>query len=524
MPQPPKYQRTKDFTVDYGDQTDHAALNSELDSAASSINSIRTNLALIQRDDGGLKQGVVTADSVDPSFIDEISSGVVSQVEGAVAEAEAAAVSATNAALTATAASTDANASKISAANSATAATLASQSASTSANAAQVSQTAAAASQTAAAASQAAAATSAGDAATSATAAAASATAAANSATTATTQAGVATTKATEASTSAASASASLADFKSRYYGPLASDPSTDPNGNAIDVGDLYANTTTGELRRYSGSAWVTAFGGIPNDGTVTYPKLSSDLSLKLSGFKNRIINGNFRENQRAVSGTVTLSANQYGHDRWKAGAGGCTYTFAASGNDVVITITAGSLAQVIEDRNIEGGVYALSHEGTAQARIAINGASTTGAYAAATKSAPLVTAAANANQQITVEFSTGTVSKVLLEQGSAASAFERRGPYELRLCRRYFLSVPSNWTLAGNAPFVGWSLWSPHTFPEPMRTTPTVTPAWGGSPSGVASQVVTSITAETFSTQISSNTTGNFYTSLVSYTANAEL
>ena len=48
---------------------------------------------------------------------------------------------------------------------------------------------------------------------------------------------------------------------------------------------------------------------------------------------KNKIINGNFDINQRAVSGTVSLAAGEYGHDRFKGGAGGATYTFATSAN-----------------------------------------------------------------------------------------------------------------------------------------------------------------------------------------------
>ncbi|MFN5350882.1 MAG: hypothetical protein ACK5A0_15345, partial [Polaromonas sp.] len=62
------------------------------------------------------------------------------------------------------------------------------------------------------------------------------------------------------------------------------------------------------------------------------------------SGFKNRIINGQLNINQRGVSGTVTLAAGAYGHDRFKAGASGCTYTFATSANVTTLTITAGTL------------------------------------------------------------------------------------------------------------------------------------------------------------------------------------
>lgn len=157
------------------------------------------------------------------------------------------------------------------------------------------------------------------------------------------------------------------------------------------------------------------------------------------AALRNRLINGNFQINQRTVTGSVVLTAGQYGHDRWKAGAAGCTYTFAASGNDVVITISAGSLMQVIEDINVEGGVYAISNEGTAQARYAVNGGATSGAYAAATKAAPLVTTSATASQQVTVEFSTGTIHRAQCEPGTATTVFERRmATLELAMCQRY--------------------------------------------------------------------------------------
>jgi len=55
MPQPPAYQRGHDFGNDYADQIDRVAINNEFDGAASSINAIRHNLALIQLDDGRLR-------------------------------------------------------------------------------------------------------------------------------------------------------------------------------------------------------------------------------------------------------------------------------------------------------------------------------------------------------------------------------------------------------------------------------------------------------------------------------------
>jgi hypothetical protein len=47
-----------------------------------------------------------------------------------------------------------------------------------------------------------------------------------------------------------------LFSVSSTYYGPLAADPSTRPDGSARQVGDRYYNTTAGQERTWSGSAW----------------------------------------------------------------------------------------------------------------------------------------------------------------------------------------------------------------------------------------------------------------------------
>lgn len=62
MSQPLPYERTTDFTERDGDDTNHVALNAELDAAALTIQGLRVNLALIQRDDGKFKDG-----SIEPS-------------------------------------------------------------------------------------------------------------------------------------------------------------------------------------------------------------------------------------------------------------------------------------------------------------------------------------------------------------------------------------------------------------------------------------------------------------------------
>lgn len=130
----------------------------------------------------------------------------------------------------------------------------------------------------------------------------------------------------------------------------------------------------------------------------------------------NLIINGNFNVNQRAKSGTVTLSAGSYGHDRWKAGASGCTYTFATSANVTTLTISAGSLIQVVEGLNLKTGTVCLSWAGTAQGKIGAGSFSASG-----------VTGTATGGTNLNIEFNAGTVSSVQLNYGSVALPFVPR-------------------------------------------------------------------------------------------------
>jgi len=94
MPQPPAYNRDHDFGQDYPDQIDRVAMNSEFDGAASSINAIRENLALIQRDDGGLLDGIVTSDTLAPSLKAELYAEFEGGASAAVAAAQQAAADA----------------------------------------------------------------------------------------------------------------------------------------------------------------------------------------------------------------------------------------------------------------------------------------------------------------------------------------------------------------------------------------------------------------------------------------------
>ena len=224
-----------------------------------------------------------------------------------------------------------------------------------------------------------------------------------------------------------------------------------------------------------AGDGTLTAHGipEAPTDGKL-YSRQSSAWTPTIVPLgDNRIINGNFAVNQRGyVSGTALPAsptvANGYGHDRWKAGAGGCTYTFTALLPDTTITITANTLTQIIEAGMIEGGVYTLSWTGTAQARVYQGTPS--GSYAAS----PITTASLPAGVNTIVEFNTGTVTRVKLEIGSVVTPYNRQSlAKSLADCQRYYQALNNQlyaYSTTGSLILASW------TMSVQMRAAPTVT------------------------------------------------
>jgi hypothetical protein len=133
-----------------------------------------------------------------------------------------------------------------------------------------------------------------------------------------------------------------------------------------------------------------------------------------LGVLRNMLVNSLMTGNSRALTGSIVLAANARGHDCWKAGTGGCTYSVTAG----VVTITAGTLRQVIDGACGEAGVYTLSYTGTAQARINTNG------YASGVQSynRPL-------GEATSIEFGVGTFSLAQFERGYTPTEFERLSP-----------------------------------------------------------------------------------------------
>jgi hypothetical protein len=290
----------------------------------------------------------------------------------------------------------------------------------------------------------------------------------------------------------------------------------TQIDGWAITAGQVFLVRFAAALTLSNNISQVTGTGAAvrvsPNDSCIVratatntveillYTTVGGNVNLgsingtAVGGFKNRLFNGNFQLNQRGAAGAVVLAAGAYGHDRWKAGAAGCSYTFALSGLDTVITITAGSLIQVVEDKNVEGGVYTLSNRGTAQARIGVNGAAPAGAYASATA---LNSATATGFQTMSVEFTVGTLDRVQLESGSFASVYERRSyGTELALCQRYYTILPLEFVTYQSG---GVTFRQTVTLPVAMRVAPTITFPLGLNYTNASAGSAFSINTQTF-------------------------
>ena len=198
-----------------------------------------------------------------------------------------------------------------------------------------------------------------------------------------------------------------------------------------------------------------------------------NEIELK-SGRKNALINGNFSVNQMVVSGTVVLAAGEYGHDMWRAGSSGCTYTFSKTNNVTTITITAGSLEQEILGKNLFSGTYVLSWVGTAQGQVYGSGFGTSGLTATLTGGANAI-----------VEFGVGTLSRPQLEAGAYATSFELEEHSEtLRRCQHFYRKsynidvLPGSISAGGDLRYVasGNDRAQVSERFDRMRTTPTVT------------------------------------------------
>jgi hypothetical protein len=222
--------------------------------------------------------------------------------------------------------------------------------------------------------------------------------------------------------------------------------------------------------RVWDGTAWQELASA--QTDLTGYPALATNQF----GFRNKIINGDFRINQRGYVSAANLASGSYGFDRWKSNYTNTTLTFTSAPQGQSLTInSSGGLQQVIERANMPAGNYVLTFTGTATGRV-YNLAGTAPSYAASP-----ITVTLDGSADVVVEFTasggTATLQNVQLEAGSVASAFERRPiGAELDLCQRYYqiLTIKNNTYLGmfASTTFFGSQI----SFITKMRDTPTPT------------------------------------------------
>lgn len=68
----------------------------------------------------------------------------------------------------------------------------------------------------------------------------------------------------------------SINSFANTYLGPSSSAPTADPDGSALDVGDLYFDTTLNVMKVYSSGGWVTAASAVNGTSNRFHYSISS--------------------------------------------------------------------------------------------------------------------------------------------------------------------------------------------------------------------------------------------------------
>lgn len=179
---------------------------------------------------------------------------------------------------------------------------------------------------------------------------------------------------ASSASSSASSAESDVESFFAVYYGSAASDPATDPNGDAVSAGDVYFNTTSGKLQVYSGAVWedfsapdaavydinFSVYGTAPA-ATTQIGQLVATRGFKISGTAS-IHQGYAKTGPTGSNTTVTIYVEGVSKGSvtfTTAGGNGQTQAFSltettvSAGDVVSASVTTGDVNSVIADLSI---------------------------------------------------------------------------------------------------------------------------------------------------------------------------
>lgn len=198
---------------------------------------------------------------------------------------------------------------------------------------------------------------------------------------------------------------------------------------------------------------------------------------------RNLLINASWQVNQLQFAGGA-LAAGVYGHDCWKAGAGGCTYSVNATTG--MVTHTSGSLVQVIESPRIAGLIVSGSVEDpSGPVTFSVDGQSGVIAAGAGRRSVTItVPLASTGNVTVTISANGATYSKPQLEVGPVPTVFEYVPVSIAALqCKRYYHTsysniAPGSSSLLGAcvaAATAGTQMMQGQQFPVPMRIAPAI-------------------------------------------------
>ena len=166
--------------------------------------------------------------------------------------------------------------------------------------------------------------TSATTASTSATNASASATAAAASASNAAASASTITSLISTATDAATTATSALATFQSIRLGSLANDPSTDGNGNPLQIGSEYFNTTEQKLKLYTSSGW--------QDYDITAQIAANNASLAAESILTTV---------NSITTSVSEATTSASNAATSANAAANSATEAATSMDAVLSVAS---------------------------------------------------------------------------------------------------------------------------------------------------------------------------------------
>lgn len=242
----------------------------------------------------------------------------------------------------------------------------------------------------------------------------AQATSATGSAATATAQAVIATAQATSAASSATALTTGLASFNKQWLGPHASDPTLDNQGNALQIGAAYENTTAvpPKIRIYTSTGW--------QDQDATAEAASASATLAATQAATSATNS--AASATTATGAATTATTEAGIATTQAGNAAASATTATT-EAGISTTQAGNASASATTATTEAGI-ATTQAGNASASATGAAASAATATTQATNAGTSATTASGAASTATAAATTATTEAgIATTQAGNASA-----------------------------------------------------------------------------------------------------